>query len=241
MEGRAVGVTIVTSSYAALEEESVTRFRKYSGLDVVVIRVDDDAGFAAKLNLDRFVAPQPIVFFDVDLWLLRPYDFAKHATSGRWCAAMCPGALNPIAFPHADSVANGWEKATYFNSGLFACDLSQPNIQKVFSDARARLAACHAKECAEPVDWTDQYYLNWGVHQQAGLFFELPFAVNFYKLAVDWGSYPHIPREIIGLHAAGVPAAAKLETLRQQAAVFGAPTSPMHQEALQHFHTRQNS
>ena len=89
-----------------------------------------------------------------------------------------------------------------------------------------------------PVDWTDQYFLNWGVQRQKGLLKRLPFALNFYKPAVDWGSYPFIPREIIGLHAAGAPLRDKLQTLESQAAVFGGPTNSMLPEAVQHFYQR---
>jgi hypothetical protein len=233
-----IAVTVTSPGYDHLTAEAVRRFRRFSGLEVVVLPTSTEPAFAAKLNLDLFVAPRPIVFFDVDLWLLRPYDFRPLAKTGRWCAVPDPGAWNPRAFPHTDSVREGWEKDTYFNSGLFVCDLSQWNIREVFAMARQRLADCHAGNAPRPVDWTDQYFLNWAVQQQPGLLKRLPFALNFYKPAVDWGSYPSIPREIIGLHAAGTPVRDKLRVLEMQAAVFGGPTDPMIPEAVNHYYQR---
>ncbi len=230
----AIGVTVVSSKYAEVAEEAIARFHQYTGLDVTVIRVKQEPSFAAKLNLDTMVAPRPIVYFDADLWLLRPYDFTLLAESDRFCAVHCPGAWNPSTFPHADCKANHWDHASYINSGLFACDLRRPEIQDIFASARACLEACHQGKLPRPVDWTDQFFFNYALQQRPGLVRLLPFALNFYKLAVDWGSYPHIPREIIGLHAAGVPSDKKLETLRAQAEVFGQRTCPMHPEAVAH-------
>lgn len=229
-----IGVTITSPKYRHLTDEAVRRFRKHSGLDVIVLWSEEEPAFAAKLNLDLLVAPMPIVFFDVDLWLLRPFDFKALAKAGRFCAVPDPGAWNPLAFPHIDSKRNGWNKESYFNSGLFACDLARPEIRRVFADARRRFEECHANTAPAPVDWTDQFFLNWAIQQQPGLLKRLPFALNFYKKAVDWGSYPHIPREIVGLHAAGIPLEDKLENLRRQAAVFGEPIGPMHREAIDH-------
>lgn len=219
----AIGVTIVSPAYEHLAEEAISRFRKFAGLDVVALEVPDSGGFAAKLNLDRYVAPVPVVFFDVDLWLLRKFDFAPLLNSGKWCAVPDPGAYNPQAFPHTDSEAEGWEKADYFNSGLIVCDLSRPSHRRVFEDARRHFQTGGKK----PADWTDQFWLNWAVQQQPGLLHRLPLELNFYKLAVDWGSYPHIPREIIGLHAAGAKVGEKLSRLKREAAVFGEPSCPM--------------
>jgi hypothetical protein len=234
-----IGVTVVSTTYAEVAEEAIARFHRYTGLDVTVIRAREEPSFAAKLNLDTLIAPRPIVFFDADLWMLRPYDFTLLAESDRFCAVHCPGAWNPSTFPHADCQANGWDKSTYINSGLFACDLRRPEIREVFTAARRCLEACHAGTLPHPVDWTDQFFLNWALQRQPGLLHLLPFALNFYKLAVDWGSYPHIPREIIGLHAAGVASDKKLETLHTQASVFGETTCPMHPEAIaHHFNSR---
>ena len=229
-----LGVTIVSPSYLEMAKEAVARFRRYTGLDVVSIQVDDTAGYGAKLCLDEYLPPRPIVFFDADLWLLRQYDFTALAQSENFCAVACPGAWNPEAFPHTDSEREGWNKATYFNSGLFACDLAQPHIRQIFADARTRLTECRLGKVTEPVDTTDQYFLNWAVQRQLKTLHLLPFELNFFKMAVDWGGYPHIPREIIGLHAAGVVVSSKLAKLQREAEVFGEQVGAMQPEAVQY-------
>jgi hypothetical protein len=216
-----IGVTLVTPRYAHLVDEAVTRFTKHSGLDVLVLHASEECGFAAKLNLDLLIAPRPIVFFDADLWLLRDFDFAEMACGERFCAASDPCAFNSKTFCGMDCSSDGWDPATYFNSGLFACDLGRPEIRRVFSDARQRLADCHSGTAPLPTDSTDQYFLNWAVKQQLDLFRSLPFRMNFFKLAVTMGDFPHFPADIVGLHAAGVPLPNKLDALRQQAAVLG--------------------
>jgi len=233
-----LGVTITSPQYQHLTEEAVRRFHQQTGLDVAVLWSAQEPAFAVKLNLDLLLAPVPIVYFDVDLWMLRPFDFRPIAQAGRFAAVPDPGAWNPNAFPHIDSERFGWEKESYFNSGLFACDLGRPDIRQLFIEARARLDACHGDTTQAPADWTDQFFLNWAVQRQPGLFKRLPFALNFYKKAVDWGSYPHIPREIIGLHAAGVPLDEKLGKLRREAEVFGEPAGPMYAEAVRHHYRR---
>jgi hypothetical protein len=221
----AIGVTLVSPRYAHMEQEAVDRFRRNTGLECVIINTgnEKDPAFSAKLNLDLLVAARPIVFFDVDLWILRPVDFRELATSGKWCAVPDPCAHNLGSFCGKDSQREGWDPDTYFNSGLFACDLSRPEIRRVFEDARAQLDRVIVGEVPPPVDSTDQYYLNWAVHQQPDLLKPLPLHYNFFNIAVHHGDVTHIPVPLIGLHAAGVLLPQKLEVLRKQAFVFGPP------------------
>lgn len=226
MSEGAIGVTIVSPKYAHLAEEAVTRFRRCAGLDAVIVWSEAEPAYAAKLNLDLLIAPRPIIFFDADLWFLRPVEFREVAASGRWCAVPDPCATHPETFCGKDVTASRWEPATYFNSGLFACDLARPEIRQVFADARARLEAVHSGAAPAPADTTDQYYLNWAVQQQPPLFKPLPLHLNFFMVAAHHGSLAHIPAEITGLHAAGVPTPRKLEILKLQAQVFGPVAQP---------------
>lgn len=233
-----IGVTVTSPSYEHLTNEAVNRFRKHSGLEVIVLPCTSEPAFAHKLNLDLLVAPRKIVYFDIDLWLIRDFDFTSLANNGRFNAVPDPGAWNPFAFPHTDSVNEGWDKSEYFNSGLFICDLADPKIKKVFEDARKTLEECHNGKRRKPIDWTDQFFLNHSIQQQPGLLKRLPFQMNFYKKAVDWGSYPFIPRDIIGLHAAGEPKERKLEALHEQSKVLGSLNSEMISEAINHYYNQ---
>jgi hypothetical protein len=216
-----IGVTLVSPRYMHLAEEAVSRFRKWTGLDAVILWSEVEPAFAAKLNLDLLVAPRPIVFFDVDLWLLRPVDFRPLAESDRWCAVPDPCAWNMEGFPGVDTAREGWDPDTYFNSGLFACDLSRPEIRQVFVDARAQLDRVHAGAVTRPVDHTDQYYLNWGVQRRPGLLKPLPLEMNFYHVSIAHSGVRYVPVPLTGLHAAGLPVERKLEALREQAKVLG--------------------
>src|SRR4051812_4003634 len=58
----AIGVTVSSPKYAHLADEAVKRFRKATGLDVVILWAEDRSAFSAKLNLDLLVAAGPVVF-----------------------------------------------------------------------------------------------------------------------------------------------------------------------------------
>ena len=79
-------------------------------------------------------------------------------------------------------------------------------------------------------------FLNFALQQLGVPLKLLPFSFNFYKKAVEWGSFPYIPREIVGLHAAGVPLERKFQVLRAQTSVFGESCSEMSVEATSFHH-----
>ena len=213
-----IGVTIVSPLYAHLAPEAVTRFQKHSGLEAVAVHTREDV-FTAKLHIDQHFG-RPIVFFDVDLWLLRPFDFST-LSEYRWNAVPDPCAAKSNNFVGRDIAAQKWDQGSYFNSGLFACDLRRREIRQVFEDARRRLADTIADNSIAPEDTTDQFYLNWAVQQQPGLFNPLPLNLNFFRYAIIHGAASGWPSDIVGLHAAGVPLNKKLETLTREALVFG--------------------
>lgn len=225
-----IGVTVVTPAYKHLEKEAVKRFREFTGLSVQVIRCKDDQGFFAKLELDRECPRTRIVFFDVDYWLLRPMHPQQWCPMS-WVAVQDSAVYNPHAFPHTDCESHQLDKRRYFNSGMFTCNLAVDQHRQVFQEARKLRKRVASKKDPAPVDVTDQYYLNAAVQKinpSTGL---MPTRFNFYKKASDWGQLPYIPREIVGLHAAGEPLQNKLEALRQQSAVFGGGTCPVWVEA----------
>jgi hypothetical protein len=230
MREKMIGVTVVTPAYKHLEKEAVRRFRKFTGLPVQVIRCKDDQGFFAKLELDRECPRTRIVFFDVDYWLLRPMSPQQWCPMS-WVAVQDSAVYNPHAFPHTDCESHRLDKRRYFNSGMFTCNLVVPQHRQVFQEARRMRRRVVSGKDPAPVDVTDQYYLNAAVQKLNPSVGLMPTKFNFYKKAADWGQLAYIPREIIGLHAAGEPLPTKLEALRQQSAVFGSNTCSMWVEA----------
>jgi hypothetical protein len=216
-----LGVTLVSPKYAALAPEACRRFSAATGCEVLALWTNREPAYLLKLELDRLVAPQPIVFFDVDLWFLRPFDFEPLATGAKFCAVLDLCVEHPQGFPRRDCAREGWNTTRYFNSGLFACDLRRPEIRGIFADARQALAGRVASAQPAPSDYGDQFWFNAALQGRPELFQALPAELNFFAAAVVAGSYPHYPAGIIGLHAAGVRAERKLEALQQQAAVFG--------------------
>lgn len=226
-----IGVTIVSPKYQHLVEPAITQFKKHTKLNVVVLYASDESAFSQKLNLDLLIGPRKIIYFDVDLWFIRDFDFSKLVTNGKFNAVPDPMAMvpemdsGPPPFPFADSRREGWDHDSYINSGLFVCDLANPDIRLIFSDARQALEDCHAGKIETPVDWTDQYYFNHALQKRLHLLNPLDFKFNFFKFAVDWGGYPYIPRDVVGLHAAGVPLAHKLKALQIQSRVLSSHKS----------------
>lgn len=218
----AIGVTVVSPKYEHLANEAESRFRKMTGLDVVRITTNAEPAFFAKLTLDTYIQPRPIVYFDVDLFFLRPFDFSRLLSSGKWCAVPDPGAAVPEGgFVFRDRNAQGWEPDQYFNSGLFVCDLRRPEIQQVFRDAREHEQDVKDGRKPKPVDSTDQIHLNVAVAKQPGLLKRLGFEMNCFPLAIQWGAVRQYPPDVVGFHAAGVPLPLKLERLKAAEMMLG--------------------
>jgi len=66
----------------------------------------------------------------------------------------------------------------------------------------------------------------------------IPLKFNFYLRASQWGQVPYIPRDIIGLHAAGIELKDKKRSLEIQAEVFTNELLRVCQEAYQFETTR---
>ena len=232
-----IGVTVVTPAYKHLEKEAVARFKKHTGLPVKVIRCKDADGFKTKLDLDRHCPQTRVVFFDVDLWLLRPMDPLKNWSPLAWMAVNDRAVFNVHAFPHTDCGSHQMHKMRYFNSGLIGINLALQHHRDVFKEARRLHRLVKSKKMKAPVDVTDQFYLNKAVQDLNIGQAMMPEKFNFYMKSADWGQSPCIPREIVGLHAAGEPLKRKLKALREQAAVFERPTGPMLEEAAFNNHS----
>jgi len=232
-----IAVTVVTPSYRHLEKEAVRRIKKFTGLPVKVIRCKDADGFMKKLELDRECGKQRIMFFDVDYWLLREVNFDEWCPN-TWLAVHDSAVFNPWAFPHTDCEAFGLQKLQYFNSGFFVCNLSLKEHRKVFQVARSIQRKIKSGALKKPTDVTDQFALNKAVQDTRIAIHLVPLKFNFYLRASQWGQVPYIPRDIIGLHAAGFPLKEKQRALEIQSEVFGSELMRVCPEAYQFETTR---
>lgn len=226
-----IGVTVITPSYRKVGREAVRRFKKFTGLDVIVLRGTDKTGFDLKLQLDKLCPKRIVVFFDADLWFLSQTGFANINQLGCVLAVHDSAALNPHAFPHTDCQDFGMPKTEYFNSGLMVWDNANPSHRQIFVNARKLKSKVVRNKHKKPTDVTDQFYLNMGrIQSEVPLSF-LPTNHNFYLFSAFWGQISFIPRTIIGLHGAGIKTEHKFERLTEQAKVFTHEHCPMHAEA----------
>lgn len=216
-----IGVTVVTPSYRHLEKEAIQRFKKFSGIkQVKVIRCKDSNGFHAKLDIDKHVGRERVVFFDIDWWMLRHVDFQSWCAS-TWFAVHDSAVFNEHAFPHTDCRDFSMNSLMYFNSGFMVFNLALKSHRDVFKRSRLLLRKVQSGSLKKPTDVTDQFYINLAAQQLRVPVSLTPTKFNFYMKAADWGQLPFIPRDIVGIHAAGCTIQEKHHALKVQSEVFG--------------------
>lgn len=230
-----IGVTVSTPKYAALSREAVVRFKRGTGLDVLVLKArDGEDAFLKKLRLELECPAVPCVSFDADWWLLRELDLSGLGTG--WCAVHDAGVFHPAAFCKSDCERLELDKGSYFNSGFFSWDNGNAQHRQVFEIART---AEHAQFCGKADaldDWGDQSLLNLGVQRAGVPLALLPFGFNCMMHFVRGGVFPFVPRVVHAVHAAGVPLSHKMAHLKSMAQVFSYEPEPLQPEAVAFHH-----
>jgi hypothetical protein len=216
-----IGVTIVTPGYEELAAEAVRRFKRFTGLPVLVIEADTKHGFEMKLRLPELVPHGPTtIFFDADWWMLRPGE-CPLPRGHEFMAVPDPQAHDEGSFCRQDAQTMFLDEGHYFNSGFMVFNAA--NFEPAFANLREQRAT--RKELVLK-DTTDQSWINFAV-ETYGFFKPLPLEWNFYPLAWTWGCVRQFPGNVIGLHAAGVPLPQKLGFLQRWAAVLSDQTKPL--------------
>lgn len=233
-----IAVTVVTPSYKHLEKEAVRRFKKHSGLPVKVIRAKDSDGFVTKLELDRHCGKQRVVFFDVDWYMQKPIDFTTWSPN-HWFAVQDFGVYNPSIFPRQDCDLLQMDHRRYFNSGFMVINFAIESHRKVFQKARTYMRqlkneklCINGQKIASIHDKTDQSILNLACQHVNVDIIILPQSFNYYHKGWEFGQNDVIPRNIIGLHAAGFPIKEKARALRDQERVLCRVQKPMCPDAI---------
>lgn len=119
-----IGVTINNGGYyRPICDEAVRRFKKYTGIQtVVVIDTDNDKrrfSFFTKLRLHTMFPNASFVFFDADLWFIKNIQLTEYDNSESFYACLDAGRDSEVDFPIHDCHVLGIDKFKYFNSGLF--------------------------------------------------------------------------------------------------------------------------
>ncbi len=208
-----IGITVSTPKYATLSKEAVARWKRFTGLDALIIDVADREAFLAKMKLDLLAPREMCVFFDADWWALRPLDFSGWAGDA-WLAVPDPGVFHPKAFCRPDCERLGLDAGRYFNSGFFAWNNADAAMRRVFQMARQHEHDAFRGEGDDVLDFGEQSRLNLGV-QRAGIPLSLlPFGMNYMRHMVQGRVFPYTPALIHAVHAAGVPLREKMAHLR---------------------------
>lgn len=216
-----LGVTIASPGYFELANEAAARFRKYSGLDALVITTDRNDSYDMKYILP-LLGTRTLVFFDADLWFIRQVSFARFANLNGIAAV--PDATRHSfhgTFCLQDALGLDVPPDRYVNTGIMIINPRVPAVAEAFRLASALMARRRAGEI-KTLDVTEQSILNAAFHRSGVEINFLADEWNFWPMAWKHKFYDRIPMEPYCIHAAGVPLAEKAEFLARHTAVFEA-------------------
>lgn len=214
------GVTLVSPGYESLAFAAVRRFRKFTGMDTIILWTQEEPAFLQKLSLPDLVGARPVVFYDADWWAQAPLPLERWKGSSAFVGVADPGAKCAAEFPGKDCTRWGLNADAYLNTGFFICDLSNAQHRSVFRLAR-ELAERHAAGQLQGVDdHGEQSWLNVALQLMGVTVETLPLEYNYFTLLTE----RHLaarPARVLGLHGAGIPTECKLAKLLEQEGTHG--------------------
>lgn len=216
-----LGVTIASPGYFELANEAARRFRKYSGLDALVITTDRNDSYDMKYILP-LLGTRTLVFFDADLWFIRQVSFARFANLNG-IAAVQDATRHSFhgTFCLQDALGLDMPPDRYINTGFMVINPRLPAVAEAFRLASALMAQRRAGE-VKTLDVTEQSLLNAAFYRSGVDMHFLPDEWNFWPMAWKHKFYDRLPMEPYCIHAAGVPLDQKAEFLARHTAVFEA-------------------
>jgi hypothetical protein len=243
-----IGCTLITPAYAEIGMEAVKRFKRHTGLDVVILWRDDGPdAFAAKLDIPLTIKNQTVVFFDSDLWFIRDVDISWMDRRDQFLAVLDPG-VNDVADPSINVIGSwarsdcevlGIEPTKYFNGGFWVANFQRHDHQQAFARARQlyqdklngvfnydkviskpKDVMTFLKTSCRIGDYGEQSFLNAGVQREGIEILELPMQFNYWHMAYKGGLVASVPYGINAVHAAGYAIKDKMDHLRQMSDVL---------------------
>lgn len=204
-----IAITVATPDYADMANENAKWMRRNSGLETIVVQVGDKSrreGFETKLSLENIYKGK-IVFFDADYRLVADVRGQLQSLNPRnsFLAVHEPSASkgNDYFFSYKDTRELGLPIKKHVNTGFFVCDTSRAPIQRMFARARQVFAEKTNGLWGNITDQTDQTIINLAIHDQRIRVGLMPGQWNWFYYAFREG-WCDFPRQVIGLHAAGV-------------------------------------
>ena len=216
-----IGVTLITPSYAEIGLEAVKRFKRHTGLDVVILWRDDGPdAFAAKLDIPLTIKDQTVVFFDSDWWMIRDCDFSEFQSRHEFFAVHDLGIHDPLAFCTPDSKTLNIDPDLYFNSGFWIANFRYQSHRSAFAKARQAFQDHKNGVIKGIYDFGEQSILNAGIQRAECDLVMLDSTYNFIHWFYKSGAQKSIPWGIISVHAAGIPKHEKFHHLQGLASAF---------------------
>ena len=214
-----LGVTIASPGYFDLANEAAARFRQFSGLDALIITTDRKDSYDMKYALP-LLGTRTLVFFDADLWFIRPIDLTRFANLNGIAAVqdVTRHSFNGT-FCLQDAVSLDMPPDRYVNTGFMVINPRVQAVKAAFNLASVLMAQRRAGEI-KTLDVTEQSLLNAAFYRSSVDMHFLPDEWNFWPHAWKHKFYDRIPMEPYCIHAAGVPLAQKSEFLAKYCSVF---------------------
>lgn len=196
-----IGCTIITPGYETLGFEAVRRFKAMTGLDTVIL-FSESRGYFKKLDLPELLGPVTVIYYDADLWFIRPLAPGRYVGTTRFWAVHDPSAFSDKCFTGADCLKERIAPQDYVNTGLMIWNNNLASHRAIFERARALYNYSAERGIKRLIDVTEQGWINLALKHTP--FNKLGLEYNYFYWLEKSGFAPP-PENIIGLHAAGYP------------------------------------
>lgn len=199
-----IGITIYTEQYKELAEEAIDRFKKHTGLSVLVIHLNEKISnnYLRKLHICKYVDCSA-VYFDADWWMVKDFDFSQFNGSKKFMGVADPGGDYEKCFVCKDCRLHSLNISKYINTGFF---IFNKNYHSDIFDK-----AIQNSKRYKVNDFGEQTYLNMALQESNETDIEiLDNRFNFlFKRNVA------TENNVLAFHAAAMPLNDKLSELRR--------------------------
>ena len=192
-----IGITIASDNYRSLAWEAARRFKKFTGLNCLIVDtvLPRDEIFKLKLDVWRNTN-QTVVLFDSDLWFIDYCNLEKFDKKPDFFAVLDPGVVCDQSAPVIDSKRHKLDLDRYFNSGFL---IFNPEHHYLF-----RQAMDYYNDSSISVrDFGEQTYLNMAVQRTGHPFKQLDAKYNYAPFAEFHKLKQTRLMEPVAIHAMG--------------------------------------
>lgn len=198
-----IGITIFTESHKELAEEAIRRFKKHTGLSVIVIHLNEKRtnNYLRKLHIFKYVDGSA-VYFDADWWMVKDFDFSQFEGSDKFFGVVDPGGDYEKCFVYKDCETHNLDISRYINTGFFI--FNRKHHSGVFE------SAIQNSRRYKVSDFGEQTYLNMAIQSDSVILELLDKKFNYlFKRETN------LIKGVYAFHGAAMPLESKLTELRR--------------------------